>query len=156
MYPVESLETMVRIVALVERENYEKWNIRRYNQGVVYPTSIAIGYSACHAAEMVNAIAIICLTQSGSTAEMIARFRPNAPIYAISPNKAAYLRTALMWDVRGYLTEEFSDKMGYAVQDIIEMLLKDKTIKKGDNLVFTAGIPFYKKRDSNMLRIETA
>ena len=70
--------------------------------------------------------------------------------------KRHILETALMWDVRGYLTEEFSDKMGYAVQDIIEMLLKDKTIKKGDNLVFTAGIPFYKKRDSNMLRIETA
>ena len=58
---------------------------------------------------------------------------------------------------QGILMEkEFSDNMDVAVHEIIGMLLKLGKIAKGDTLVFTAGIPFYKKLGTNMLRIETA
>ncbi len=156
LFPVESVKTMERIVMLIEEKNFNRWDVKRKKPGTFYPTSIAIGYSACHAAELVNAGAIVCLTQSGSTAEMIARFRPGAPIFAVTPKKQAYYRTALMWGVRGYLTSEFSGEMDEAIHDIIELLLRENKIRKRDNLVFTAGIPFYKMRGSNMIRIETS
>jgi pyruvate kinase len=156
LFPVESVETMERIVTLIEDKNIHRWDIRRKKPEIFYPTSIAIGYSACHAAEMVNAGVIVCLTQSGSTAEMIARFRPEVQIFAMTPKKQAYYRTALMWGVKGYLTSEFSDDMDEAIQHIIDLLLREDKIKKGDNVIFTAGIPFYTMRGSNMLRIETA
>lgn len=156
-FPVETVKTMDRIVTLTEESSDERWDLKRRRPDIFYPSSLAIGYSACHAADLVNAGAIVCLTQSGSTAAMISRFRPNAPIIAVTPNQTPYNRTSLLWGVEGILMEkEFSDNMDVAVNEIIGMLLKLGKIAKGDTLVFTAGIPFYKKLGTNMLRIETA
>jgi pyruvate kinase len=154
-FPVEAVKTMARIVAIIEEKGGERWDLKRRRPDIVYSDSLAIGYSACHAANLVRAKAIVCLTQSGSTAQMVARFRPDCSILALTTHLDAYYRSALWWGVHGYMIDELHTNIDHAIDNIIEMLRAKGIVAPGDTLVFTAGLPFYKKRGTNMLRIET-
>ncbi|MFC1555462.1 pyruvate kinase [candidate division KSB1 bacterium] len=154
-YPVDAAETMSRIVTLIESDTLDKFGLHRRKPDWEYPTPVAIGYSACNTAQMVKAKAIICLTQSGSTALMIARFRPETPIHVVTPRIDTYFRTALIWGVKVHHTEDmFPDHMDDAIHHVFIMLKDRKVVKKGDKVVITAGIPFDKVGCTNMLRIE--
>jgi pyruvate kinase len=153
-YPVESVITMHRIVNLVESKRTHSWELKRRKPDLKYPTSLAIGYSASHAADLVKAAAIVCLTQSGSTARMIARFRPNEPIISMTPVPVSLTRMALFWGVSGYLVKELSENMESAIKQVKEVVLKQKLVKKGERIVITAGLPFYTRGTTNMVRIE--
>jgi len=153
-FPVESVKTMNRIITLIERENSQGYMLRKRMSEKVFPTSVAIGYSACNAAHLVDASAIICFTQSGSTAQMIARFRPDEPIIAVTPRPETYYRTSLVWGVSAYLCEEFPDNMDEALVIVMDILKKHEDVKSGERIVATAGIPFVNKRGTNMLRVE--
>jgi len=153
-FPVEAVETMHRIVQLIEKEQETRWDLRRRMPSLTYDSTLAIGYCACHAADLVKAAAIVCLTQTGSTARMIARYRPDQPILAITHTKKSLSRMALLWGVSAYQIEEFKTNMDHAIHDVFEILKKQGAVKPGDKIVFTAGLPFSVRRGTNMLRIE--
>lgn len=153
-FPVEAVETMHRIVQLIEHEQDTRWDLRRRTAKGVYDPSLAIGYSACHAADLVQASAIVCMTQSGSTARMIARYRPDQPILAVTHTDKSLTRMALFWGVSGFQIEQFKSNMDLAIHDVFEILKSSGALKAGDTIVFTAGLPFSNRRGTNMLRIE--
>ncbi|MCP4724300.1 MAG: pyruvate kinase [bacterium] len=157
-FPVEAVKTMSKIICLIEKNTdigERRISLRRKKRGVIYDSATTIGYSACHAAEMIGATVIVCLTQSGSSANMIARFRSDTPIIAISPRIRAYYRSALVWGVSPILTHEFKDLFSHTVDEIIEILKAKKMVKKNDRLIITAGLPFTKMLKTNAMRIET-
>ena len=153
-FPLEAIRTMDRIVRMIESKSYQRWETRRRQQDYVYPVSTAIGYSACQAAQMVHAKAIICLTQSGSTARMISRFRPKLPIIAMTWRERAYHRLSLVWGVRAFLVDEFHENIDDVVEGLKHKVLDLELAARGDNVVFTAGLPFAQRLPTNMLRIE--
>lgn len=153
-YPLESVQTMDRIIHLIEKRMKPRWDLKRLEKDQTYPPAYAIGYSACHAADLIDAAAIVCLTQSGSTASMISRFRPAKPIIALSPRITTYYRLALLWGVYGFLTREFQDNTYKTITFLKGELLKIEGISKGDKFVITAGFPFSKRPPTNMLRID--
>jgi pyruvate kinase len=153
-FPVEAVETMHRIVNLIEQEQSTRWDLRRRTANTTYNPALAIGYSACHAADLVNAKGIVCLSQSGSTARMIARYRPDQPIVAVTHSKKSLTRMALYWGVTGLLIEDFKSNIDDAIKDVFAVLKKHGKIHSGDTIVCTAGLPFRLRRGTNMLRIE--
>ncbi len=153
-FPLEAVETMHRIVQLIEQEQDTRWDLRRRTGKCVYDPSLAIGYSACHAADLVQATAIVCMTQSGSTARMIARYRPDQPILAVTHTNKSLTRMALYWGVSGFQIDQFKSNMDLAIHDVFEILKTGGALKAGDTIVFTAGLPFSTRRGTNMLRIE--
>jgi pyruvate kinase len=154
-FPVEAVETMHRIVKLIEQEQEPRWDLRRRTQKCVYDPALAIGYSACHAADLVQATAIVCMTQSGSTARMIGRYRPDQPILAVTHTEKSLTRMALYWGVSGFKIEQFKSNMDHAIKDVFDVLKTSGALKAKDTIVFTAGLPFSTRRGTNMLRIET-
>ncbi len=141
-FPVEAVRTMDRIVSLVEDSGDPRWDLKRRKPDFAYPADLAVGYSACHAAELVGAEAIVCLTQSGATAHMIARFRPRQPVLAVTSSPATYRRLAMLWGTSPVLTEQFRGNIDDAVEEIKRSLLSTGRIVAGSTLVFTAGLPF--------------
>jgi len=157
-YPVEAVKMMNKIIKLIEktgRDKDRKISLKRRKPDHIYDEGEAIGYSATHAAELVNATIIVCLTQSGFSANMISRFRPDIPILAITPNNEAFYKSALVWGVAGLKVKEFADNFDMSVIEIIDILKKKKIIKKGEKIILTAGAPFDMKLQTNTLRIET-
>lgn len=153
-FPVEAVRTMDHIVTLIENKMHLSNGSRRRRVDQVYPTELAIGHSACDAAECIRAAAIVCLTQSGTTAQMIARFRPSIPIIGVTPRNETLNRMALLWGIHGLIVKEFDYNFEQAIKDMKVLLLKEKLIKYGDRIVTTAGLPLFEHRNTNMLRID--
>ena len=153
-WPVEAVATMRRIIDITEREAPQRLDLQRRAPGEVYDSATAIGYSACHAADLTGAAAIVCLTQSGSTARLIARFRPRAPILALTANAHACRQLALLWGVRPLQCPEFDDNLDTTVSALLETLGGRVGLPPGARVVLTTGLPFNARRSTNTLRIE--
>ena len=89
-YPVECVKTMVKIANRIEPEiNY--W--RRFDQNPNLDLSTyeqKVAYSACISAKVLEADAIVCYTNTGNTARILAGMGAGCPILAITDNKRTY------------------------------------------------------------------
>jgi len=153
-FPIESVQTMSKIITIIENYALANTDQDLKVKNIVYSAPLAIGYAACNAANMVNASAIVCMTQSGSTAVMISKFRPKKPIIAVTARRISLLRLCLVWGVQGYLIEGFKDNVDDAVEEMKQSLIDEKVVRQGNRIVITAGLPFTKRRSTNMMRIE--
>jgi pyruvate kinase len=104
--PVNVVRTMARITERAEEEaDWVAWGrdlgrLQTANAAAVpVPVRItaAISAAAWRATHDVDAAAIICATRSGATARAIARFRPDVPIFAVSPLERTARQLALSW-----------------------------------------------------------
>jgi pyruvate kinase len=154
-FPVESVQTMHRIVSLIEEKIPQDKIVRRRGEDYDhFDTSTTIGFSSCQAADLIDASMIMCLTQTGSTARMISRFRPQQKLMAITHNESTLRRLSLVWGVVPFSIHEFGKNFERAVTDILKIMKTKRLIRKGDRIVITAGLPFSSKPGTNMLRIE--
>ena len=105
-------------------------------------------HSACLFAKEINAKAIVVFTETGKTACLMSKFRPEQPILALTPNKKVYNQLALCYNV-----ESMQAKMISSVEKIIEEACtgakKSGFAKSGDDIVITIGFPFAKGRKTN-------
>ena len=86
-YPVEALKTMVRIAVRTEQDiNYAARFKQRESLSNPDITN-AISHATCTTANDLNAAAIITVTNSGRTAQMISKYRPACQIIGGSMSK---------------------------------------------------------------------
>ena len=87
-----------------------------------------------------HAKCIVTPTVSGQTARLISNFRPKVPIYAVTPNDWAQRKMQIFWGVTplsGYEEDSTENIISHAMY-VVE---REKFIKTGDLVVFTAGDP---------------
>lgn len=80
---------------------------------------------------------IICLTETGSTALLLARFRPHIPIHALTPDVAVYRRLSLVFGVAPYLVEHPGDEL--TEESLMEMCLKAGITASGEHILLVRG-----------------
>ncbi len=85
---------------------------------------------------------------------MISRFRPVDPIIAVTHSDASLRAMTLLWGVNAIKVKEFKDNMDEAFRDIETKLKADEIITTGEKVIITAGVPFYERRGTNMMRID--
>ncbi len=107
--------------------------------------------AACRAAEASGAVAIVCFTLSGTTARLLAHFRPRAPIVAFSPDQATRRHCALYWGVEPKIMEPVknADLMAELVG---ERLVEDGLARPGDRIVLVYGSPMGVPGQTNSIR----
>ncbi len=150
-YPVEAVRTMVKIASDVEKSGL--WQIP-YREPTKKRSSIAgaVAEAACHAAAAVNARAIVVFTQSGGTAALIAKNRPQLPIIAFAPAEDIRRRLALYWGVRALPVGAMSDS-DQQIALVEETLLQTGFGRKGDIVVITMGVPLGSRGSTNLLKV---
>jgi pyruvate kinase len=142
-YPVEAVEMMSRIAETVETS---------LAGAPVGTTSIidSISTSVVDTCERIGAVAIVALTESGYSAQMVARFKPRCPIIALSPNQKTVERLTLVRGVYPFLADA-----GTTTDEVIvfvsRFLLENKLVKSGGHVVVTAGLKFGVPGSTNML-----
>src|ERR1700678_2512777 len=95
-YPREAVAMMARIVVEAESNMAEFTQPRRRDRrGLSIAETIC--ESIAHAAEDLPMGAIAVFTETGNTARMISKYRPQAAIYAFTPNSTVAQRTNLYW-----------------------------------------------------------
>jgi pyruvate kinase len=114
----------------------------------------AISYASCATAADLQAAAIIATTSSGSTARMVARYRPKAPIIAVSSNITTVRQLQLIRGVVPLLSGAAST-MDEQLDRSIHAATQANLVKNGDLVVITAGLPIQTMGTTNMLKVHT-
>ena len=154
LYPVETVATMARIAEVTEADiNYENRFFQLDWKERPQSTADAISYAVCAASYQLDLSAIFALTQSGITAQMVSRYRPQGGFMAFTPDEKVYRQLALNWGCTPILLESKNSQS--------EMFLaagnaaKAKgLVKGGDHVIFTAGMPFGHPGGTNMMQID--
>jgi pyruvate kinase len=148
-YPIETVETMARIVASTESHELSTmaaidWQPK--TRGGV------IAKAAAEVAERVSASYLVAFTQSGDSARRAARYRGRVPVLAFTPVAKVRSQLSLTWGVETFLAGdvEHTDEM---VRQVDEALLKIGRVKEGDQVVIIAGSPPGIPGSTNALRI---
>lgn len=153
-FPVEAVQTMARIAQRTE-EALEFSKILDHFEPAPHKTvTDAISYATCRAAHDLGAVAIISTTQSGHTARMVSKYKPRAPIIAVTPSEKVASALTLTWGVYPLLcppTFHTDEIFSTAVKVAKEAGL----ICSGDLVIFTAGVPVGVPGTTNFMRIET-
>lgn len=151
-YPVETVSTMASIAERTETAlDYRERLIKSDGDNKSSVTN-AISFASCAAAADLGASAIITPTQSGSTARMVSKYRPKAPIIAATPNEKASRELSLSFGVYPIIVKptESTDEM---IQHSVDKALEEKLIGSGDLVVITAGIPVGVPGTTNLIKV---
>lgn len=152
-YPLESVETMARIAAKAESvlDSYS-WLALQGDRKTPDVTG-AIGQAVAQAALELQAKAILALTESGFTARMIAKHKPQAPVIAVSSKTSVLHALALSWGVIPVLRSTTVSSSDEAVLAAVELAKAEGHLQDGDLVVITAGVPAGATGTTNLLRI---
>jgi len=151
-YPVESVRTMARIAERTEAAlNYREIFHRLSNAQEISVTE-AISQAVAKSALDLNANAIITATESGYTARMVSKYRPKAPIIAVTPNEDVMRRMALNWGVLP-VKGEHVPSTDIMFEMAVDSALKTKVVQPGDLVVITAGVPVGRSGTTNLIKI---
>lgn len=137
-YPVEAVRMMAEVCRKTEEHLAERHEY--HDRGGLRNVSGATSFAAVETAQRVGATAIVCPTDSGRTARIIAAFRPRLPIIATSPSERTVRRTCFIWGVEGLLTEE-QQGLARTCYDAMRTALRNGCIQSDDIVIITAGDP---------------
>jgi pyruvate kinase len=153
-YPCEAIQMMVRVAVDVERDPLlkEQFFHPLSEQGGTRSLPEAIGQAACRVAENVGAVAILAFTQTGSTAALVAKYRPPMPVYAVTPTLAVRRRMALYAGVRSIRVDIEGDTEAQ-IRSVDAAVLEAGVLNKGDIVVITMGSPLSDPGTTNLLKI---
>lgn len=153
-YPVESVRTMAKIAERTENDiNYLR-RFREHDGDHSRDVTNAISHATCSAAYDLEASAIITVTQSGQTARMISKYRPQMPIVGCTTQMATYRHLCMSWGVVPVLCEEQNTEDGLFKHAIARAKEYD-VVKDGDLVVITAGVPLGIPGTTNLLKVQT-
>ena len=150
-YPVEALQTMVKIARRTEDDvpYNQMFSIRAKDQ----TTSVtnAISHATCMTAIDLGAKAIITVTHSGNTSRMVSKYRPGCLIVGCSPDERICRQLNLSWGVAPiYIKEEYS--MEILLLHATEAAEKAGHVKQGDVVVLTVGVPLGRPGNTNLMK----
>ena len=152
-YPVETLETMSKIMEATEQDqNYYEFldtTMRSEKQDITG----SVAYSAVECAIRLKCKAIVTPTISGYTARKISRFRPSCPIIAITPDINVVKNLSLYYGIYPVLENDVNsfDKIMKTSKEKAKNTLK---LEERDKIIITGGYPFKEVKHTNFMKIE--
>ena len=151
-YPVEAVRMMTRIISAAEASPRYAWYARRRAADETLSVPEAVSESVAHMAEELNLKAIAVFTQSGSSARLVSKSRPRAPVFAFSPLPQILRRTALYWGVIpvGMPHVQSTDRM---VEGAARLLRARDAVEPGDLIAVVAGTPIARRGTTNLLKV---
>ena len=133
-YPVEALKTMS---AIAERTEQEGFHLRGRQMD---------------SNRDVNAAAIVTVSESGTTARLLSKYRPQQPIIACVMREQVQRQLSLSWGITPLMMS-----LAHSTDELIEMstsLAKENGyLHNGELAVVTAGVPVGVSGTTNMIKI---
>ncbi|WP_049578033.1 pyruvate kinase [Nocardiopsis sp. SBT366] len=148
-YPIETVETMARIVSAAEQESLRASHILNR---VPETTGGAIARAAAEIGATVGAKALVAFTMSGETARRLARYRSPIPLLAFTTEDETRGRLCLTWGTESNQVP-WVDNTDDMVRQVENELLQLGDYHKGDKVVIVAGSPPGTTGSTNSLRV---
>ncbi len=155
-YPLEAVETMVRIATEVENAaRFAPWHppahVDAMSGGDV---TDAVAHATCETACDLRARAIITATTSGRTARAVCKYRPHAVIIAVTPTPIVQRQLMLCWGVTP-LDSERVGNTDQLIDNAVRRAVDAGMVAEGERVVLTAGVAAYMPGTTNLMRVET-
>jgi len=119
----------------------------------VTKTADAISHAVCEIAIDLNIKVVMTMTHSGSTALMIARYRPQTNLLALTPFAHILRQLQIVWGVMAIKVEKYDNV------DVVPNLCKSvlgemQLIESGERFVITGGVPMGVTGTTNYLSVQ--
>lgn len=167
-YPLEAVRTMARIAAEAEKLfDYDGWTnyiAKLFGKSPTPPprmpndprtTTEVVCRSADRIGEELGAKAIVTLTGTGTSARLVAKYRPRSTLIAITDQLSTQRALAVTWGVHALLIDRFGDTMETLAQ-AETLAIEQGLIAPGDLLVFTGGLPKPLPGETTLLTVQVA
>lgn len=152
-YPVEVVKTMDRIAVTTEKSiDYKHFLSARK---IEYSGTVAdaIAHATVTTAHDLDARAIITVTETGGTARLISKFRPQSPIVSCTTSEKVCRQMNLSWGVTPVMLE-YKNSTDELFKGASEKACELQLASQGDLVVITAGIPLGCSGTTNMMKVE--
>ncbi len=137
-YPVECVQTMVKIANRVERD-IDYWKRFKSKEDINMDClESKIAYSTAVMAMNLNADAIVCYTHTGDSARRFSGLGVGCPVLAITDNRRTFNQLAIAWNVTPIYVEK-QNNIDEVVEQGIEKLKQKGILEKGDMVVVSGG-----------------
>lgn len=151
-HPEACVKYISRIAVAAEQTfAFEEYKLRLRNSDT-YTVPDAIAYAACAAAIKTSAGALIACTETGTSARLVAKYRPQQPLYGVSRKETALRKMALYWGVH-----PISFESGETHRDEIDTALKAvqerEGLPNGTRAVITGGRPTRTPGSTSVLEV---
>ncbi len=147
-YPVLSVKTMFETIVETEK----KYPFYKFHYTYSDDVTNAIDQSAVRLSKDLNASGILSLTNSGSSARKLAKYRPNTPIYAITHNDKIRQQLTISWGIIPVFSVE-KKSLEQVLHDVITKGLEDGVLDLAKSYILTAGDPTGISGSINMIRL---
>ena len=133
-HPVEAVRTMANIA--VNAENTINYYEKYVDSSADMEPNLknAICASAYNAAKYLDAKAIVVLTRSGATANILSRFHPECPVIAATVSERGRNQLNLVWGITPVAAENL-DSADKFVEYAVSKAVESRLVKRGDNIV---------------------
>jgi pyruvate kinase len=147
-YPVQTVETMRRIILACEAETVRA--VPPLADGTTVQEAVA--RAAAAVAHDLGARALAAFTRTGSTARTLASHREPVPLYAFTSEPAVRRQLSVVWGVETFVVPEVgsTDEMVAAVD---RAMLERGRGRPGELIVLVAGTPPGTAGSTNALRV---
>lgn len=151
-YPVESVRTMSNIAVKTETGLDNQLILKKRTKYADITITDAISQSVTYTAMNLDACAIITATESGHSARMISKYRPKAPIVAVTFSVEVSRQLALVWGVHAVVGPEAksTDEM---LDIAIDRGLTTKLFERGSQVIIAAGVPVGESGTTNLMKV---
>ncbi|WP_370093553.1 pyruvate kinase [Streptacidiphilus sp. MAP12-20] len=151
-YPIETVQTMSRIVEAAEQELLSQ-GLQPLNPGRKPRTQGgSIARAACELGDFLNAKALVAFTKSGDTARRLSRYRSPIPVLAFTPDMSTRNQLTLSWGVETFVLPQ-AENTDAMVEQVDTAILAQGKYGKGETIIVTAGSPPGIVGTTNMVRV---
>ncbi len=149
-FPVESVATMDRIAKRTEREQLKQMT---EDFSKIHTIPNAISQAVGQISAQLNASAIMTMTRSGATARNVSKFRPKAPILAVTPLVDVSRQLQVVWGVNPLLVVDLPST-AQTFQAAINVAQEKELVRDGDLVVMTAGTLQGVSGSTDLIKVE--
>ncbi len=151
-YSAEAVAMMNTIAREIEENiDTDLYSIENVEEAVSNVVT-ATGEAAVAVSNAIHAAAILCVTDSGRTPRSISRFRPEAPIVALTYDARSQRQMSLTWGVEAFYDESLKSSDNEAFFDAAITLAKENgIIDAGDLVVLVCGSPVGQAGSTNTM-----
>jgi pyruvate kinase len=151
-YPIEAVATMARIAEKIETAlNYETMH-RKKRRNMTPTVTDAISFATVSTAVELNASAIVAATQTGHTARMVSKYRPECEIIAATPYESVARKLSIVWGVFPVIAEKM-ESADEVLEKSVNEALNHGYVKKGELVVQAAGVPIGFTGTTNLMKV---
>ena len=154
-YPLLAVRTMDRIIREVEQSDRYHKQMRLLDWPMIRVTSNAVAHAAVVASRLVEAPAIVAISDSGGAARLLSEYRSEALVVGMTRSKEVYGQLAAYWGVLPMMAPE-GETESALIGETLQLLRDRGIVKSGQLVIITMAIPFRSGRSTNTMQIHVA